>query len=89
MSAGSSRGAAWEATRLRVLNRDGWICLLSCGKPLEGADATVDHITPKAAGGTDDESNLIAACRTCNGRKRDQVLTRMPWFNPRWLERLP
>jgi hypothetical protein len=33
-------------------------------------DAThIDHIVPRAAGGTDDLGNLIAACLTCNLRK--------------------
>jgi hypothetical protein len=28
---------------------------------------------PKALGGTDDEANLQAACRSCNSGKRDRV----------------
>lgn len=85
MSKQSSRGTQWEATRLRVLDRDGWICMY-CAKPLEGMDATADHITPKDAGGEDIDTNLIAACRACNGRKSNKVLIRMPWINRNWLE---
>jgi 5-methylcytosine-specific restriction endonuclease McrA len=94
VSAGSSRGAAWEAIKPVVWERDGWICGY-CGNWLErkhpdaSHDATVDHIVAKENGGTDQLENLISACRRCNGIKSDRVVTRMPWFNPRWLEALP
>jgi len=87
MSTLSSKGTAWEATRLRVLDRDAWTCQY-CGKHLEGADATVDHLTPKAKGGTDDTWNLVASCRKDNGQKQDKVLARMNWYNTEWLDRL-
>ena len=87
MSKQSSRGSEWAATRLRVLNRDGWICVY-CGKHLEGDDATADHVIPKDAGGTDDDSNLVASCRADNGRKSNKTMIRMNWFNPNWLESL-
>lgn len=88
MSAGSSRGPEWARIRTAVLERDGWQCAY-CQKHLEGRDATVDHITPKTAGGGDEPENLIAACRRCNGIKSDQMFARMPWYNPIWLETLP
>lgn len=87
MSKQSSRGKQWDETRLKVLIRDGWQCVF-CGKYLKDADATVDHITPKAKGGTDDMWNLVAACRKCNGLKQDKVLTRLNYFNPGWLAHL-
>jgi 5-methylcytosine-specific restriction endonuclease McrA len=83
----SSRGKAWEETRTRVLERDGWTCT-ECGKHLQGADATVDHITPKSKGGTDDEWNLISLCRKHNAEKGDRTLMRRNYFNPRWLNHL-
>lgn len=50
----------------------------------------VDHITPVAAGGTDDIDNLWLACRPCNQYKGRQVIGRDPesgqpahLFNPR------
>lgn len=36
-----------------------------CGRPAD----TVDHITPRSYGGTDDATNLTPACRDCNSDK--------------------
>ena len=33
---------------------------------------TTDHLVAKSNGGTDDDDNLVAACRPCNSRKRDR-----------------
>lgn len=30
---------------------------------------TKDHVVPKSRGGSDDPSNLVWACRSCNSRK--------------------
>lgn len=93
MSKNSSRGAEWQLTRLAVLDRDGWVCTWpDCGKPLEGRDATVDHITPKAVAlamgwepaQIDDPSNLVAMCRRHNGMKSDQVSIRIEYLSPKW-----
>lgn len=83
MSKQSSRGTKWERTRLAVLERDGHLCNY-CGRDA----TTADHVIPKAAGGTDDMSNLVAACLTCNGRKSDRMLVRLDYVNPRWLTRV-
>jgi 5-methylcytosine-specific restriction endonuclease McrA len=42
-----------------------------CGKPFTDPDdpPVLDHVTPRAYGGTDDPSNLKPAHRSCNGRK--------------------
>lgn len=87
MSSGSRRGKAWNATRKLVLDRDGWVCQ-SCGKLLEGSDATVDHIVPVIAGGSDEHDNLVAMCRLCNGTKSDRLAIRLNWINRRWLARI-
>ena len=81
MSKLSSTGKVWDALRLACLNRDGWGCAY-CGKHLEGADATADHIVPKAAGGKDEMSNLLAACVKCNGMKQDKMYERTLWLHP-------
>lgn len=50
----------------------------------------IEHIIPKAAGGTDDEENLWLACRLCNAYKGIQIDAKDPvtnrkikLFNPR------
>lgn len=36
---------------------------------LRGRRITLDHIRPLIEGGTDDDANLVAACKACNSRK--------------------
>jgi HNH endonuclease len=43
----------------------------------------MEHIVPKASGGTDDEENLWLACRLCNGYKGIQTHARDPLTNRR------
>lgn len=50
----------------------------------------IEHIIPRAAGGSDDESNLWLSCPLCNRHKADRVSavgpvtqTRVSLFNPR------
>jgi 5-methylcytosine-specific restriction endonuclease McrA len=42
-----------------------------CGEPFTDPNdpAVVDHVTPRAYGGTDDPANLKPAHRSCNSRK--------------------
>ena len=55
-----------KRTRFEVLQRDNHTCRYC--RSTEG-QLTVDHVTPVALGGTDDPSNLVAACRDCNAGK--------------------
>jgi hypothetical protein len=57
--------AITKRTRFEVLRRDNHTCRY-CGAAAPDAKLTVDHVTPVALGGTDDPSNLVAACRDCN-----------------------
>lgn len=45
-----------------------------CGRKIEYKDMQVDHMHPKANGGTDDIDNLMPSCRTCNHYKRAERL---------------
>lgn len=68
--------ARWKLTRLRVLARDGFVCTY-CGTHLEGANATVDHITSRKTGGSlFDMDNLTSACKPCNSKKGSRFLSR-------------
>ena len=57
-------GSAWDSRRKAILERDGHRCGY-CGNRA----TTVDHRIPKAQGGADEASNLVAACSDCQQRK--------------------
>lgn len=64
-------GTAWDKLRLRILARDCGLCQCpECqgGEKRLTVATHVDHITPKAQGGTDDESNLRAVNKDCHKR---------------------
>ena len=63
-------GYAWQKLRLRILARDSYLCQCDvCKRSGYVKEATeVDHIVPKAQGGTDDPSNLRAVHRSCHLR---------------------
>lgn len=46
-----------------------------CGAPSE----EVDHVVPVSKGGTNEFSNLVASCRTCNRVKSDRTLAELGW----------
>lgn len=55
--------------RARLIAENGKICAI-CGKPIEDdEDITVDHILPRALGGSTTYDNLQLAHRLCNLRK--------------------
>ena len=64
-------GSYWDKLRLRILARDNYLC--QCPRCLGGKlrlmPATeVDHILPKANGGTDDPGNLRSVSGECHKR---------------------
>lgn len=62
-------GAAWDKLRLTILARDHYICQCDqCGLKRPTPATEVDHITPKAKGGTDDPANLRAVASECHKR---------------------
>jgi hypothetical protein len=64
--------------RLAIYLRDSFTCL-ACTADLRSADPrdiTLDHIIPKADGGSNKESNLYTCCRACNCSRQDKPLDR-------------
>ncbi len=57
-----------KRVRFAVFARDGFTCRY-CGAQSDTAKLVVDHITPVAAGGTNDPENLVTACEPCNAGK--------------------
>jgi hypothetical protein len=54
--------------RFEILRRDNHACRY-CGATAPEVKLTVDHVVPEALGGTDDPSNLVTACQSCNSGK--------------------
>jgi 5-methylcytosine-specific restriction protein A len=68
-------GAEWRRISARLIAAATHCAI--CGGEFTSADpATVDHITPKARGGTNDEQNLRVTHRSCNSRRGGQMAKR-------------
>ena len=65
----------WSATRLRIFARDGHVCTY-CGS---NHRLECDHVVPVSRGGSEDDTNLTTACRSCNTSKRDRLISE--WMN--------
>ena len=62
-----------KRVRFEILRRDDFACFY-CNA--SGSIALhVDHVIPASLGGTDDQWNLVAACRDCNLGKTDGMPT--------------
>jgi 5-methylcytosine-specific restriction endonuclease McrA len=68
----------WTRTTRRIIaDRQGWLCHW-CGVPMSSTpncprQVTLDHLTPKYAGGKDRIDNTVAACRTCNSERHPEM----------------
>lgn len=60
--------AVSKRLRYEILRRDNHACRY-CGKVAPDVELRVDHVVPVALGGSDDPSNLVAACEPCNTGK--------------------
>lgn len=65
-------GSEWERIRKLVLSRDKGLCQPCLAEGKYRTARQVDHIVPKAKGGTDDDSNLQSICVDCHQRKTQQ-----------------
>jgi len=57
-------------TRRAVFARDDWACQY-CGVAAEN----LDHVIPRSRGGEHIWENVVAACRRCNARKENHLLS--------------
>lgn len=67
-------GGSWisKHKRLAIYLRDGFLCCY-CGSDLHDAkpsDINLDHIKPRSKGGSNSETNLITACKSCNSQRQ-------------------
>ena len=65
-------GGRWKRLRREVLERDKALCQLCSEQGKVMPAVAVDHITPKAEGGTDDPENLQAICKPCHQAKTEE-----------------
>jgi len=59
-------------TRQSIFERDRFICQY-CGKKFKRNELEVEHVIPRAQGGKSIWSNVVAACNSCNSKKRDRT----------------
>lgn len=69
----AGQGSKWirKTTRRRLYLRDRCECVY-CGRSIldAGVTATLDHVVPCELGGTNEHTNLVTACLSCNSAKR-------------------
>lgn len=73
----SDRKPLSKRLRFAVFKRDLFTCQY-CGATPPNVVLEIDHIEPVAAGGDDDETNLVTACFDCNRGKAAISLTVVP-----------
>src|SRR5690606_31332064 len=61
-------------SRRAVLQRDSHSCVYCHGKA-----ETIDHVVPRSRGGRHVWTNVVAACRRCNHKKADRLLSEIGW----------
>lgn len=77
-------GAAWDRTRLRILRRDAGLCQPSLRHGLVVQATAVDHVVPKAQGGTEDDDNLQAISATPHAAKTAAEAAGRVWDEAAW-----
>lgn len=77
----SGQGSKWirPAKRLAIYIRDGLACVY-CGATAEHTAhaLTLDHVLACELGGSNDASNLVTCCLSCNSAKQDSTMRE--WF---------
>ena len=70
------QGSKWirPAKRLAIYHRDGFCCAYCARGVEDGIILTLDHVTACELGGTNEPTNLVTACLSCNSAKQDSTL---------------
>ena len=71
----TSKKMDYLKTRFEIFKKDNFTCQY-CGRNVKEDKIRlhIEHIIPKAKGGTDDPSNLTTSCSDCNFGKSDRML---------------
>lgn len=63
-------------SRKALMARDNHECqFVGCKRRGE----TIDHVQPRSKGGKHEWTNVVAACRKCNAKKADKLLSELGW----------
>lgn len=82
-------GTTWDKTRERIMRRDGGLCQPSLRHGLIVFASHVDHIVPKAQGGTDDDDNLQAISAHVHAAKTAAERAGNRWDEDQWFANNP
>lgn len=88
----NKNGSNWirKDKRLAIYLRDNWRCVY-CQKSLKRSKPklrTLDHVVPTNEGGSNDETNLVTCCKSCNDRKQDKSISQFCAHNPKAIDRI-
>jgi 5-methylcytosine-specific restriction endonuclease McrA len=61
-----------RVTRKNLFWRDNYTCQY-CRLRFSKSELTIDHVTPKSAGGPKTWENIVAACKKCNQKKGSKL----------------
>lgn len=64
-----------KLTSQNVFKRDKRVCQYCGTGNLRGLNCTIDHIVPKSKGGENSWTNLVTACKKCNSKKSNSLLS--------------
>jgi hypothetical protein len=79
---GMLRRSVSQSRRYAILDRDGFRCRYCGSTAADGKTLHVDHIVPVSHGGSNDDSNLCAACSDCNLGKGNRFKSSPPEAAP-------
>lgn len=68
-----------HAKKVEIHVRDNYTCVY-CGAESE----EIDHVIPLSRGGDNSDKNLVAACKSCNRKKSDKLLSELGWKPLNW-----